>query len=154
MLSLATKGEVTGVADVAERGAIILGTSIWNCDLDYPEEGTVLTSHWVIWIFIILFSLNLCFCAECNPDFRFQRIDGREGSISSGFNFRTIHYDTDEQTRYLAKLMGIRFVFVTEGTAGKFNFAALTVTLGGKKHAKNVLFPPVKVYGSVIFVYF
>jgi len=105
MLSDATEGAITSAADVAERGAIVLVTSIWDCDLDEPLE-------------------------ECNPEFRFQRIDGEEGTISSGFNFRTITYDTDEQTRYLAKLMGIRFVFLTEGSAGKFNFAALTVTLG------------------------
>merc|ERR1712156_75868 len=49
---------------------------------------------------------------------------------SSGFNFRTVLYDTQEGSRYLSKLYGIRFVFVTEGTAGKFTFAALTVTLG------------------------
>ena len=67
----------------------------------------------------------------CNPEWIFERIDGQDGTISSGFNFRTVLYDTQEGSRYLSKLYGIRFVFVTEGTAGKFTFAALTVTLGG-----------------------
>ena len=39
MLSDATNGEVTSAADVSVRGAIILVTSIWDCDLDYPVEG-------------------------------------------------------------------------------------------------------------------
>lgn len=105
MLSAATDGEVTSASDIAEDGAIVLVTSTWDCNLDHSEE-------------------------ECNPEFSFQRIDGADGTISSGFNFRTITYDTNEESRHLAKLMGIRFVFIAEGTAGKFNFAALTVTLG------------------------
>ena len=40
MLSDATDGEVTSASDVAARGAIVLVTSIWNCDLDHPVDGT------------------------------------------------------------------------------------------------------------------
>jgi len=104
MLSSATNGRI-GAADVARKGAIILVTSIWDCDLDYPLK-------------------------ECKPRYRFQRMDGDEGSISTGFNIRTITYDTDGRTRYLEKRMGIRFVFIIQGIAGRFNFAALTVTAG------------------------
>jgi len=67
---------------------------------------------------------------ECKPRYRFQRMDGDEGSISTGFNIRTITYGTDGRTRYLEKRMGIRFVFIIQGIAGRFNFAALTVTAG------------------------
>ena len=59
MLYEATNGEVASAVDVARRGAIILGTSIWNCDLDYPEEGTLLTAHWIYWIFKMFLSLNV-----------------------------------------------------------------------------------------------
>ena len=76
--------------------------------------------------------LPFLFSTECNPEWSFERIDGQDGTISSGFNFRAVTYDTSEGSRSLSKLWGIRFVFVTEGTAGKFNFAALTVTFGGK----------------------
>ena len=95
----------------------------------------------------------MCFCEDCNPEFRFRRLDGDEGIISSGFNVRTITYDPDERRRYLAKLMGIRFVFVTEGTARKFHFAALTVTLGGMKDVNNLSFLPVRIYVFVICAY-
>merc|ERR1712228_521471 len=67
---------------------------------------------------------------HCNPEWNFKRIDGQDESISSGFNYRTVTYDTTEGSRSLAKLYGIRFVFVTEGTAGRFSFAAATVTFG------------------------
>ena len=105
MLDKATNGEITNVSQVAARGAIILVKSIWNCNLDQGED-------------------------ECNPDFEFMRIDGEEGTISSGYNFRTVTYDTTGTRRYLRKYYGLRFIFVAEGIAGKFDFAALTVTFG------------------------
>merc|ERR1712173_168811 len=87
------------------KGAIILATSTWNCNLDRSEH-------------------------HCNPEWNFKRIDGQDESMSSGFNYRTVTYDTTENSRSLAKLYGIRFVFVTEGTAGRFSVAAMTVTFG------------------------
>lgn len=79
----------------------------------------------------ILFVYLHDFPTECDPEWSFQRMDGHEGTISRGFNFRDITYDTDGQTRYLTKLIGIRFVFFIEGTAGRFSITALTLTLGG-----------------------
>jgi len=105
MLSEATNGAVTSASQVADRGAIILVKSTWNCNLDRSED-------------------------RCNPEWDFKRIDDASHSISSGFNFRTVTYDTAEGSRSLSKLYGIRFLFLIEGTAGKFSVVALTVTLG------------------------
>eukprot|EP01083_Nonionella_stella_P125466 379507_1 len=105
MLSDATNGAMTSYKNVSRRGAIILVSSIWNCDLDKDVN-------------------------ECNPSYKFKRIDGEEGTISSGYNYRTVTYDTSERSRYLRKYYGIRFIFITDGTARQFNIAVLTVTLG------------------------
>lgn len=107
MLYEATNGAVTSASDVANEGAIILATSTWNCNLDRSED-------------------------RCDPEWNFNRIDGQDpdASFSSGFNYRTVTYDTTEGSRSLAKLYGIRFVFVIEGTAGKFSFVATSVTFG------------------------
>ena len=39
MLSDATGGEVTRAADIANKGAVILVTSRWDCDLDLDEDS-------------------------------------------------------------------------------------------------------------------
>ena len=59
-------------------------------------------------------------------------MDSQEGSISHGFNFRTALYDFDTSTttRTLRKLHGIRLIFLVNGSGGKFNFGALTITFG------------------------
>ena len=67
---------------------------------------------------------------DCNPEFEFIRIDGADGTISTGYNFRTVTYDVTGTQRYLRKYYGLRFIFVTEGIAGQFDFAAMTVTFG------------------------
>lgn len=97
--------------------------------------------------------LHLCLPTECNPEWTFERIDGQESTISSGFNFRTVTYDTSEGSRYLTKLYGIRFVFVTDGTAGKFNFAALTVTFGGMQRVRIYLTMIMNEFESVNTLY-
>merc|ERR1712087_52524 len=61
---------------------------------------------------------------------RFFRIDSQSGTISSGFNYRTVNYNADLTRRALRKLYGLRVVFTTSGTGGKFSFATLTVTFG------------------------
>ena len=38
--------------------------------------------------------LLFTFPAECHPEWSFERIDGQDGTISSGFNFRGVTYDT------------------------------------------------------------
>mmetsp|Transcript_38665 Transcript_38665/g.61717 ORF Transcript_38665/g.61717 Transcript_38665/m.61717 type:complete len:392 (+) Transcript_38665:19-1194(+) len=105
MLGNATNGAVTNVSQIAGTGAILLVSSIWNCDLDKGED-------------------------ECNPEWSFSRIDGKKNTISRGFNFRTVSYDTSETTRYLRKYYGIRTIFIVEGEARKFSVFALTVTFG------------------------
>ena len=105
MLSRATNGAITSYTNVSRRGAIILVSSIWNCDFDQDVS-------------------------ECNPTFEFMRIDGQPNTISSGFNFRAVTYDTSETSRYLKKLYGIRFIFIVEGQGGKFDIFATTVTFG------------------------
>eukprot|EP01084_Bolivina_argentea_P181873 314071_1 len=105
IISNATNGGITSYYDVAERGAIILISSVWNCNLDN--------------------NIN-----ECNPRYTMTRIDDEPDTISTGYNFRTVEYDTNEQFRFLKKLYGIRVIFICEGRAGRFDWAALTVTFG------------------------
>ncbi|ETO29870.1 P2X receptor subunit, partial [Reticulomyxa filosa] len=59
---------------------------------------------------------------KCNPTFQFQRLDNSTNSVSLGNPTGT--------NRRLRKLIGVRFVFVVDGKAGKFSFAALSVTFG------------------------
>ena len=105
MLSYSTNGKIKNYKDIASDGAIIMVSSIWNCDFDEDVN-------------------------ECNPEFNFERIDNINNTISHGFNFRTVTYDVTKKYRLLEKLHGIRVLFVVDGTGRKFNFAALTVTLG------------------------
>jgi len=105
ILGNATNGNLTNYKSIAQTGAIILMTSSWNCDLDYDVS-------------------------KCNPSYKFKRIDNELDSISPGYNFRTVDYNVVGDFRMLRKLYGVRVVFVTEGSAGKFSFAALTVTFG------------------------
>mmetsp|Transcript_68683 Transcript_68683/g.109095 ORF Transcript_68683/g.109095 Transcript_68683/m.109095 type:complete len:387 (-) Transcript_68683:154-1314(-) len=105
MLSASTDGEISDYSQIAADGAILLVSSVWNCNLDRNQ--------------------NLC-----NPYFTFERVDGLADTISSGFNFRRVSYDVNKEYRLLEKLHGVRVMFITEGVGRKFDFAALTVTLG------------------------
>ena len=94
--------------DIAVKGAVILADVSWDCDFDLDED-------------------------KCDPEYVFFRLDSQEGSITSGFNFRTAIYDFDTSgyaTRTLRKLHGLRLVFVINGNGGQFNFGALTITFG------------------------
>eukprot|EP01083_Nonionella_stella_P222540 794005_1 len=102
----ATNGKITNVSNnIITNGAIILMESQWDCNLDKGEN-------------------------KCNPTWKFERIDSQPGTMSYGFNYRTVTYDINMSRRMLRKLYGIRVVFTTSGTGGRFSFAALTVTFG------------------------
>jgi len=105
MLQMATGGAISDYTEVASTGAILLVSSVWNCDLDKNID-------------------------QCNPEYGIERIDGVEGTISSGFNFRSVTYDVTKTHRLLEKYHGVRIIFICEGVAGKFDLAALSVTLG------------------------
>ena len=62
----ATNGAITTVnEDIQKYGAIILMESQWNCNLDNNQD-------------------------DCNPDWKFFRIDSEPDSISAGFNYRAV----------------------------------------------------------------
>merc|ERR1712228_489990 len=105
MLNAATNGEVTDYKDIAETGAIIYASSHWNCNFDNDVD-------------------------ECQPEFHFERVDNVPNTISYGYNFRTVTYDVSKQYRLLEKLHGLRVMWIVEGSGSKFNFVALTITLG------------------------
>ena len=67
---------------------------------------------------------------HCNPKYKFSRIDGQSNSISNGFNFRSVNYDTMADYRLLRKLIGIRVIMVVDGQGGKFDIPTLTLTFG------------------------
>eukprot|EP00484_Ammonia_sp_Unknown_P028800 CAMPEP_0197047796 /NCGR_PEP_ID=MMETSP1384-20130603/23241_1 /TAXON_ID=29189 /ORGANISM="Ammonia sp." /LENGTH=412 /DNA_ID=CAMNT_0042479799 /DNA_START=36 /DNA_END=1274 /DNA_ORIENTATION=- len=98
-------GGVSNVSDIAGHGGIVLMESSWVCDFDKGADG-------------------------CDLDWKFYRIDSEPDTISSGFNYRTISYDTNMESRLLRKLYGLRVIFTTSGMGRKFSFAQLTVTFG------------------------
>ena len=59
-----------------------------------------------------------------------RRIDNTPNTISIGYNFRNVDYDPTQTHRVLKKLTGLRFVFIVEGRAGKFDWLQLSITLG------------------------
>ena len=61
----ATDNDVTSYEKIAEKGAIILMTSQWNCNLDKGES-------------------------QCNPSWHYNRLDNENTTISGGYNFRTV----------------------------------------------------------------
>lgn len=105
LLGNATNGEISSYESIATSGAILLMISNWDCNLDHSPS-------------------------KCNPTYTFKRIDAEADSISYGYNFRAVDYNVFGTYRMLRKLYGVRAVFLTEGEAGKFSFAALTVTFG------------------------
>merc|ERR1712228_1013696 len=67
---------------------------------------------------------------ECIPTFEMDRIDDTPNTVSIGYNFRTVDYNPTQEFRVLKKLYGIRVIFIVEGRAGRFDWVALSVTLG------------------------
>jgi len=96
-------------SQVANTGAVILISINYDCDLNRPVS-------------------------QCQPQFRFSRIDDPSSNFSTGFNFRMAYKSTTgasfEETRELYKYLGIRIIFNLYGTAGKFNVIPLLLTLG------------------------
>jgi len=95
---------------VKARGAIFVGTFVYNCDLN---EGV----------------------DQCNPVISWLRIDPTApDALSKGFNYRysTMFRDPASQLSYrdLWKVYGVSIVYQVYGKAGRFNFVNLTVTLG------------------------
>lgn len=90
--------------DVQERGAIILATIDYNCDLDNGSGDCVI------------------------PDIVFYRIDDPPPSVSPGFNYR--YTENNGNGRDLVKAYGVRVVFHIFGEAGAFNIVPLLTNLG------------------------
>eukprot|EP01083_Nonionella_stella_P018116 50643_1 len=106
ILSNATKGVFTTVGGkVQTKGAIILMQAKWDCDLDQSE-------------------------ANCDMKWLYFRLDNQTGSISAGFNYRSVSYDSMMEHRLLRKLYGIRVVFTVTGQARRFSFGQLCITFG------------------------
>jgi len=95
---------------IKARGAIVVGTFVFNCDLN---KGI----------------------GNCNPEISWIRIDPTASdAISKGFNYRYITAFRDPVTgiayRDLWKVYGVSIVYQVYGQGGRFNFVSLTVTLG------------------------
>ena len=89
---------------IAKKGAVIGIYIKWNCNLD--------------------FNIN-----KCKPVYSFNRMDDPNVVLSKGWNFRYSNYFKDG-SRTLHKAIGIRFIFLVEGKAGKLNFIPLFVNIG------------------------
>jgi len=105
----------TDISSIAAKGAIILCTISYDCDLDNDIKH-----------------------CENHPKFSFLRIDDVNGTVSSGYNFRTSAYQDysylpnidSSVARIINKRMGLRILFVLEAQAGKFDLSTLTITFG------------------------
>jgi len=100
----------TTFAAVKARGAIILGSFVYNCDLNKNVD-------------------------DCNPAITWIRIDPTEpDALSKGFNYRytTMFRDPTTQIAYrdLWKAYGVSIVYQVYGKGGKFSIVSLTMTLG------------------------
>jgi len=93
------------LSNVQRRGAVLLGTLDYSCDLN--------SGSWQ---------------NNCQPEFKFMRID--TSNFSSGFNYRRIVEDPTSPTRKLYKLWGIRVIFHVHGMGGKFNVVPLFTAIG------------------------
>jgi len=91
----------------ADTGAIIQFTTTFDCNLDKKDEAD-----------------------QCNPVYKAHRIDDVSGTISPGFNFRSVAYNGQMEERLLMKRWGIRIIFTIDGEAGKFDVFAMLLTLG------------------------
>eukprot|EP01084_Bolivina_argentea_P111005 198153_1 len=105
ILNLADKN-VTDYKQIATSGMVVIANSVWNCNLDHGEH-------------------------KCNPTWNFKRIDENNGkTVSSGYHFRSADYNEMGTARRLKYFRGLRVIFVVDGIAGKFSFAALLITIG------------------------
>jgi len=89
--------------DIARDGAVIGIEINWDCNLDFGLK-------------------------YCVPKYSFLRLDDPNTKISKGWNFRYAYYYGDSRTLY--KAIGIRFVLLVNGSAGKFNFVPLAIKVG------------------------
>merc|ERR1712228_359636 len=106
ILSNATNGKVTSYKQIAKTGAVIVISSVWDCNCDEPES-------------------------ECSPEYEMRRIDDVPNIISSvGYHVVNVAYNPTQQYRVLRELFGIRVIFTVEGRAGKFHWVALLTTFG------------------------
>jgi len=96
----------TSISDVKNKGAIIVVSSDWQCDLDHD-------------------------ISECIPTVSFERID-EVTTFSPGFNFRYVNYYVEDATQFrdLTKVYGIRFLVLISGVGKKFNIVPLLVNIG------------------------
>jgi hypothetical protein len=88
---------------ILEKGAEIVVSLVWNCDLDRTND--------------------------CTTSLRVDRIDGGKGF---NYRSATTFTDpvTGETVRDVVKRYGLRVVFRIEGKGGKFDFMTLGVVLG------------------------
>jgi len=90
------------------KGGAIALFIYWDCDFDFNSN-------------------------ECSPTFTFNRMDNPNSELSSGYNFRFANYfriGNGEEYRDLYKVYGIRFVFLNQGIARKFDFVLLGIQIG------------------------
>jgi len=89
--------------EMAKNGGVIGIEINWDCDLDLDIK-------------------------YCMPEYNFKRLDDPHAKISNGWNFRYANYYQNQ--RDVFKAMGIKFVVLTNGKAGKFNLIPLLINVG------------------------
>ena len=96
-------------ADIMRHGTVFLFEMHWDCNLDFDPS-------------------------KCSPTLHVRRLDSLRSGFTNGFNFRAINQIFNSQSKRLErdvyKLSGLHITFTNTGRGGKFDAAALTLTLG------------------------
>lgn len=90
------------------KGGVISIVIAWDCNLDLGNKS-------------------------CRPAYRFERLDDTDyNHISSGFNFRYVHYSNtgSNQKRQLVKAFGILFLITIEAQARAFDIVTFSQNIG------------------------
>ena len=102
------EGAGTNIADVNERGAIVLMKATFDCDFNTQSE------------------------TNCDPTWAYSRLDKTyEGQplSSIGFNYYQA-VSTGDDTRTLNKRYGLKIEIHVDGQGGRFSIVALSIALG------------------------
>jgi len=92
--------------DIKQLGITLGMYAVWNCDFDHP-------------------------LSQCAPTITFHRLDDPHSKLSSGFNFRSVEFTSDQWgSRKLTKRYGVRLVLVIAGQGSQFDIAALLTAIG------------------------
>lgn len=125
--------------DILGDGGLVDGYNLFFISDIFEECGVEIDSiqeTGVSVIGAIEYRCNFDSSADCfpYPKFHWRVRENSENSVSTGFNFREVYYQTNYSTftggRLLVKYFGIRMEFNIVGSGGKWDISSFSSTLG------------------------